>query len=346
MWRSLKLIPSGVGVQHPALVSGQAVIDGVVARSPKSFVTAKRTIQGRIKLTKNSLKPFQTRKPIHSTIGLRGIVFLLDAIKSALSSLELGSINPDSFKSLKIMGLIGLGILAFGIIPELLLVELAYSIGWQWSLNGIGLSVAESVLKISLFLGFLKVMRLFPEIKALLKYNTAKNKVFLVSEQDTDMSIISSMDKTSYNPWCELTFVILSFSITIFLSNVLFAIFPIGESFPFGLKQLYVVMWKLILMMSLAGLLYELIEHSTKNAQGRVAKITLVIQKKIQNLISIEPDQGEVEVALCSLKTSLALEKKNNLNNTVSDDVKVEVEICGLSDISMGHKSWKEFLEQ
>ncbi|MCO4755575.1 MAG: DUF1385 domain-containing protein [Bacteriovoracaceae bacterium] len=345
MWRSLRPTPTGIEQQYPGLVSGLAINDGVLTRSPKSFVLAKRTDEGTIKLVKSVSKPFQLKNSIHSIAVLRGIIYLLDTAKSYISLAELERVKSTHFKSFTILGLLALAIVVFGVLPHLLLIELPFLIGLSWAIDGIGLHLSEMCLKLGLFLGYLKIIKRFPDVHSLLKYNTAKNMAFMTANNDEDTAIECDLSSSSFNPWCELTFLTMSFMATVVVSTPLFGIIGLGESFPFGLKEVYIVMWKLIFMFSIAGVLFELVFFSMKAPNRRISSLITGTHKKIQNLISIRPDKEEVEVALCSLSTLKALDKKNNLN-TVSDDAKVEVEITGLSDIVTRQKAWKEFLEQ
>jgi uncharacterized protein YqhQ len=105
-------------------------------------------------------------------------------------------------------------------------------------------------------------------------------------------------------------------------------------------------MFKVVLMLPVAGISYELIKASGKCADQWWARAMAAPGMLLQKLTTKEPDDQQLEVALSSIRAVLYLEEKFNLKEAKEKILKLEeVDIKSISDIESSNATLKEFLE-
>jgi uncharacterized protein YqhQ len=125
-----------------------------------------------------------------------------------------------------------------------------------------------------------------------------------------------------------------------------FTLIPVGANLPPLLRHVVAVLFKIVLMLPIAGISYELIKASGKCSDKWWAKAMAAPGMLLQKITTKEPDEKQLEVALSSIKAVLFLEDKYNLKEAKEKIITLdEIDIQSLQEIETANSSLKEFLE-
>jgi uncharacterized protein YqhQ len=125
-----------------------------------------------------------------------------------------------------------------------------------------------------------------------------------------------------------------------------FTLIPVGANLPALLRHVVAVLFKVVLMLPIAGISYELIKASGKCSDRWWAKAMAAPGMLLQKITTKEPDEKQLEVALSSIKAVLFLEEKYNLKEAKEKIITLdEIDIQSLQEIETTNSSLKEFLE-
>lgn len=272
-------------------VGGQAVLEGVMMRSPDIQAIAVRTREGKIVTVVEKLHPLAKRWPVFGWPLVRGVVALYEAMVGAVSSLNRSAqlLDPEEeiaswqMVLITILALL-LGVGLFFLLPAILVNPLTH-----WGLPTLTLNIAEGLVRILLFVGYLFVIGLSRDIQRTFAYHGAEHKSISCWEQDRPLTPEQATTCSRLHPRCGTSFLLL----VVVLSILLFSLFT-----PASLLAKLVL--RLALLPLLAGIAYELTRWTAKS-KSRLAKLVLAPGLLLQRLTTREPDLEQLEVAIAAL---------------------------------------------
>ena len=356
--------PSAPAPAAPTLhVGGQAVLEGVMMRSPRSFVVVCRRPDGSIVLKESPWRPAWERLRFLRWPLLRGGVVFWEALTNGLSALSFaaeqqveaeqegdatgdGASGPDrpAASRAAITGTIvlamGLAFLLFGALPHLL----AWGVGW---LTGVDLNEGKSLafhaidggIKLLLFLGYLWGISRMREIRRVFAYHGAEHKAIFTFERGEDLTVANARKYPTFHPRCGTSFLILVLMTSIAVFTGVFSGPWMPVFFPDHriLNQAAYVLVKLPLMFPIAGLSYEVLRLSGKRPDSPWLRPIIAPGLWLQRITTREPSDDMLEVALLSLRKVLWREAQaaDGAAATLSGDGEPQVfgsadEIAGL----------------
>lgn len=356
-------------------IGGQAVIEGVMMRSPNAFVVAVRKPDGQIRLRRDqwfglSQKWNFLRKPF-----FRGVITLIEAMANGIVSLNysanIAMDEEEKEKALKkgktleeyeaskkkkekidiqtfftIATSIGLGLLLFVGVPHgvTYLVSDYFELGWN--LDGFNFHFVDGCIKACIFILYIWLIGFIPDIKRVFQYHGAEHKSISTFEAGQELTVENARVFTTLHPRCGTSFIFFLLFISIIIFSVLFTIFPVGVGLPVILKHLVAIVVKIVCMLPVAGISFEVIKFAGKYQNNILCKSLSFPGMMLQKLTTKEPDDEQLEVALASIKAVLSLEEKNNLKEAKEKVLTVEeVDIERLEDIEASNSSLNDFLE-
>lgn len=372
---NLKIILSTKAKQYTS-IGGQAVIEGVMMRSPNTFVIAVRKADGSIRLRRDQwygmFKKFKfLKKPL-----IRGVFVLLETMANGIVALnysarialademkkeaEKKGLTEEEFekkqKKKEKVGIttwisIGIsiifGIALFKAVPHFLTVFFSSAIGVEWGLENYRFHVVDGTLKALIFLLYVFIIGFIPDIRRVFQYHGAEHKAISTFEAGQELTVENARKFTTFHPRCGTTFIFFLLFISIILFAVIFGFFPIGVGLPNGIKHVVAVGVKILLMFPIAGISFELIKLMGKKCDTAWGKSIAYPGMLLQRLTTREPDDEQLEVGIASIKTALFLEDKFNLKElaekkTISMD---EIDITKLDEIKSSIFGPVDFLE-
>ena len=285
-------------------IGGQALIEGVLMRSPKVAAIAVRKPSGEITIEREENILWSKRHPLLGLFFFRGIVTLAETLSLGMRSLirsadiamegEERKINPLEY-TLSFSISILFSILLFFVLPAG-----AFTFLKSFNIPTIALNLIEGTIRIMIFFGFLLAVSFMPDMRRVFEYHGAEHKsIFLYeelkekNEQDIkgSLTIPGTKKFTTYHPSCGTSFIIFVLIISILTFSFL------GR--PSFLLR---VGLKLSLLPIIIGIAYELIKFSSRHKKNPFVRILIAPGLLLQRLTTREPSDDQVEVALEALK--------------------------------------------
>jgi uncharacterized protein YqhQ len=296
-------------------IGGQAVLEGVMMRSPHAFTVAVRKggkPDSEIALLQETIQPIGDRFPFLKTKVIRGSVVLFEALWlgmralsfSANEAIEEGKdgkkeeITPLAMVGTMVMALaLSLGL--FLVLP-LLLTNL---LGTHYDLvnrNSILFNLTDGVLRMALFLGYVSGISYMKDIRRVFEYHGAEHKSIAAYEAGVELTVQNARQYSSIHPRCGTSFLLS----VIVLSIVLFSLIP--GSWPLWAKGVS----RLVLLPLIAGLGYEFIKYSAKHCESALINWLMMPGLWLQKLTTREPSDDQIEVAIKALNEAIAMEPR------------------------------------
>jgi len=358
-----------------ASIGGQAVIEGVMMRSPNAFVVAVRKPDGVIRLRRDQWYGLSSRLSFLKKPFLRGVLVLIETMANGIVSLNYSAniamdeeqkkealkkgfsedeyekskkskekVSIETFLSIAVSFLFGIGLFVF--LPHALTALIETMTGATWNLQSWQFHLVDGTIKAFIFLAYVYLIRLIPDIRRVFQYHGAEHKSISTFEAGEELTIENAKKHSTFHPRCGTTFIFFLMFVSIILFAVIFALVPVGVGQPVVLKHFYAILFKVFLSLPIAGISYEIIKIVGKNQKSKMGLILSYPGKLLQKLTTQEPDDRQLEIALASIKAVLFLEDKYNLKDAEKKLISVdESDFRGLSDIETSNLKLKDFLE-
>ena len=316
-------------------VGGQAVIEGVMMRSPASFTVVCRRPDGSIVIKEEAWRPLWGGVKFLRWPGLRGAVVLLESMWNGISALtfsanqqvvETSKVDEEKKPPLRSLGARSadqpedVGPLAtWGMVALSLFFGLALFVGAPhlaaWALGSkVGFDsstftfhAVDGVIKLVLLVGYMAAISLLPDVRRVFQYHGAEHKAIFTYERGLPLTVENARAQSRFHPRCGTSFLL----IVIMVSVVLFSAaltYQLSETAV--VDHLLKIAIKVPLMFPVAGLAYELIKLSGRKCDtSRLARAMSRPGMWLQKITTREPDDAQLEVALISIRKTLWRER-------------------------------------
>jgi len=285
---------------------GQAVMEGVMMRDRNSMAVAVRHPSGRIVIHNEPLEsPLYTSRWWRLPF-LRGLVILWDTLALGMRSL-IYSANVAleeeevEFRGPAVWGLV-LVSLAFAIGIFFLVPLLLVGLIDRFITSALVSNLIEGGLRLGLFVGYIGLIGLLPDIRRFFAYHGAEHKTINAFEAGAPLDPASVAAYATAHTRCGtglLLFVLV-------LSILVFAL--LGRP-PF----IWRILSRLLLIPLIVSLVYEFIKFAARHQDNPLLRALVSPGIALQSLTTREPDEEMLEVAIAALESLLAakgLEKK------------------------------------
>jgi uncharacterized protein YqhQ len=286
-------------------IGGQAVIEGVMMRSPNSMAIAVRKPNGEIVVKREKLDFFSEKKFFSKLPLIRGVINLLSALILGMKALNFSanqSLGEEKEVSSWTMGLtftfaLCFGIFLFFLIPLFLTRWLRFAIPMV-STSGILFNLVDGIIRLMIFLAYLWAISFFKEIRRIFQYHGAEHKSIFAFESG-EVLMADRVKGFSYlHPRCGTSFLL----IVMVVSILVFALIPHHLSFG------YKVASRVVFIPLIAGLAYEIIRFADKKRERKSMQVFIKPGLWLQRMTAREPSEDQIEVALRALREVLELE--------------------------------------
>ena len=305
-------------VQAPEeiLMGGQAVIEGVMMRSPHSYAVAVRQPNGFLAVTQAYLDRPSERHPWLKYPVLRGLGVLGQAmvlgIRALRYSAEQALVEPEATSSAdtkpkKKADLSG-WLLAFNVALSLVFFIFLYKLvplylatvvtrRYPGTDTPVTFNLLDGVIRIVLFLGFLILVAQWNEIQRVFEYHGAEHKVVWAFEKRGPVDVATARTCTRFHPRCGTSFLLVVMGIAMLVYMFL----------PFHSFMLR-FLGRIALLPVIAGVSYEFIRLAGKS-KGALWRWASQPGLWLQRITTREPDDRQLETAIKALETAMALEQ-------------------------------------
>jgi uncharacterized protein YqhQ len=283
-------------------IGGQAVIEGVLMRAPRSMAIAVRRPDGEIIVKRETVIPLSERFPLVKLPLVRGAVALFTSLIIGMQALSFSANEAisegekkEQMSSLAMGGTIAVallfGILLFFILPLFLTKLLVPYIGG----SNIVFNLVDGLIRVIVFLIYVYSISRMSDIQRVFQYHGAEHKSIFAFEAGIALTVENVKQFSRLHPRCGTSFLL----IVMLVSIVVFSLIP--KLWPFYLKAGS----RIVLLPVIAGLSYELLKLSAKYEKSRLMGLLIAPGLALQRLTTREPDDGQLEVAIRSLDEAL-----------------------------------------
>ena len=307
------------------LVGGQALIEGVMMRSPRAYGIAVRRPDGSLALQRGKVPSLAKRYPAFKLPVLRGIGVLFQSLAIGIRALNFSaeqaiaaadaavpatpvvpatplaagagaSPAPDrsgwAVAGSMAFGL-GLGVLVFLLLP-LWLTQLAerHLFG---PLSGLGFNLLDGGLRALFFLAYLYGISRLRDIHRVFMYHGAEHKVVFNYERRLPLSVENARVQSRLHPRCGTSFLLF----VLLVSILVFALIP--KAAPFLVK----FGGRLLLVPVIAGLSYEVLRLTARRRAAPLFAALVFPGLMLQKITTQEPTDDMLEVAIVALEEAL-----------------------------------------
>jgi uncharacterized protein YqhQ len=283
-------------------IGGQAVIEGVMMRSPTHYATAVRTPRGRIVIQKTPFRSIIRRYRILNVPILRGAFTLVETLYIGIQSLTYSASQaveeegPRKKKGkwaasialgVSVATALGLGLLIFFYVP-LLLTE---AIGLK---NGIAFNLVDGGFRLVIFLLYIFAISQWKEMKRIFQYHGAEHMTIYAFESGEDLTPANARKYTTLHPRCGT-----SFLIVVMLVSILVFVF-LGRPENWGDRLLRFAFIPII-----GGISFEFIKLSARAKFAKWLGPAIWPGLALQRITTKRPTDDMIEVAIAALEACL-----------------------------------------
>ncbi len=279
-------------------IGGQAVLEGVMMRNHDEYALAVRKPDGEIEVTKHACKSIRAKYKVLRLPIIRGVVSFIESLQMGMKTLnDSASYFEDEeeeqtseAKESLMMGLVTVVaiILAVGIfvIVPFFISESLHHVIPSAHLRGL----LEGVIRVILFLVYVKLITLSEDIKRVFMYHGAEHKTINCVEQGKELTVENVRTQTTVHKRCGTSFLL----IVMFISILFFMFIIVGNIW---LRMLL----RILLIPVIAGLSFEFIQYAGTH-DNPVINVLSKPGLMLQGLTTAEPTDDMIEVAIASVE--------------------------------------------
>jgi len=316
-WRFLvavQLLPALEGGEE-TLVGGQAVLEGVMMRSPHAWAIACRKPSGEVSTHSEPLERLSEKRKWMAWPVVRGVATLGHAMTLGFRALKfsanaaLDEVQPEpapNKKKLEISGWmaavnivisIAFFIFMYKFLPLLAATELKRVnplFGEQIIFN-----LVDGVIRIALFLLFIWGVSLWSDIHRVYEYHGAEHKTVYAFENGDPLETAAVQKYSTYHPRCGTSFLMT----VMIISIVVYTLVPVTTFWArFGVR--------IALLPVIAGVSYEIIRFAAKH-RGSLFALMTAPGLWLQRITTQPPSDDQAECAIVALDHAMELEKQH-----------------------------------
>jgi hypothetical protein len=280
---------------------GQAVIEGVMIRGRKAVVTAVRRPGGEIGTDVKPLSSIYTGRPRRLPF-IRGVIVLIEAMVLGVKSLVYSANVAVEEETEEISGGAIFLMLASAAVLVVALFFLAplflTRLLGDYIPNAVVFNVIEGVIRLIIFVAYLRTMRLLPDIRRVFTYHGAEHKTVNAWEAGVPMEVDAIRSYSTAHVRCGTSFL---FTVLI-IAIVVFSLV--------GRPDLWLMVTsRIVLVPVIAAIGYEITYFSARHTGNRFVKILLAPGLLMQSLTTGQPDDRQMEVAIAAMNKAVEVDR-------------------------------------
>ena len=292
-------------------IGGQAVMEGIMMRNGSEYSVAVRKENGEIEVKKETYKGVGSKCKLFRLPFIRGIFSFVDSLVLGMKSLNYSASlfmedgeeeeEPGRFEkwlqkkfgdkaekvimdlTMVISIILAMGI--FMVFPTWVSTLMKPLLG-----NGIWMALFEGVLRIAIFIAYVGLISLMPDIKRTYMYNGAEHKCINCIEHGLPLTVENVMKSSKEHKRCGTSFLLI-----VMVISILFFLVIRPETLWLRLVS------RILLIPVIAGVSFEFLRLAG-NSDNPVVNLLSKPGLMLQGLTTKEPDEKMAEVAICAVE--------------------------------------------
>lgn len=282
---------------------GQAVIEGVMIRGREGVAISVRQPNGELNIVRQPLASIYKGR-LREMPLIRGIIALVETLVLGTQSLlhsaqvaaaeEGGEKIPTALLWGTVAVSLALGVALFFMVP---LFATRYLIDPYINSNLLR-NVFEGLIRIGIFIAYLKVIGLIPDIKRVFAYHGAEHKVVNAYEAGVPLEVESVKNYSTAHARCGTAFLFIVLIVAIFVFALV------------GQPTLWIrILSRIALIPVIAVISYEIMKFGAGHTSNKIVRILLAPGLMLQAITTREPDDSQLEAAISALNEVIKIDQ-------------------------------------
>jgi uncharacterized protein YqhQ len=279
----------------PFYYGGQAVMEGVMMRGQKSIAVAVRRPNGEISLTSQPLASLYKGR-IRNWPFIRGIIVLIETLalgtQSLLHSAQIAAAEEEeNITPTVLWGSVAIAVafaVALFFIAPLLLTRYLVD---PYIASAVVSNIIEGVIRIVIFIAYLKIIALMPDVKRLFTYHGAEHKAVNAYEAGVPLEVDYVRKYSTAHTRCGTSFLLA----VLVISIIVFALL--------GRPSIWLsILSRVVLIPVIAAIGYEFVRFGATHYKNIIVRGLLAPGLLLQAMTTGEPTDSQLETAISALK--------------------------------------------
>jgi len=302
-------------------------MEGVMMRSPRSFVVVVRRPDGKIALREQGWKSFWPSLKFFRWPFFRGVMVLIESLHNGYVALEFSAqqaepppppaVGPDEAKpnppqqggmafSMVLATFLALGL--FVALPHLLTWGVGAWARIPLDTDGFAFHLVDGVLRLLVFVGYLLLLSKSKDVQSLFAYHGAEHKAIWTYEAQKELTVENARPFDTLHPRCGTSFLFVVVGVAV-LFHVLFLPWVPRLHDNNWMNQLLLILVKLPMVLPIAGVAYELQRLTARENCPRILRWLALPGMWLQRISTRPPTDAQLEIALLALQRALKREE-------------------------------------
>lgn len=282
---------------------GQAVIEGVMIRGKEGVAISVRQPNGELNVVKQPLAKIYKGR-LREMPLIRGIIVLVETLVLGTQSLlhsaqvaaaeEVGKKIPTALLWGTIVVSLALGVVLFFMVP---LFATRYLID-PYIDSALLSNIFEGLIRIGIFIAYLKLISLMPDIKRVFAYHGAEHKVVNAYEAGVPLDVESVKNYSTAHARCGTAFLFIVLIVAVFVFALV------------GQPTLWIrILSRIALIPVIAVISYEIMKFGASHINNKIVRILLAPGLMLQAITTREPDDSQIEAAISALNEVIEIDR-------------------------------------
>jgi uncharacterized protein YqhQ len=282
---------------------GQAVIEGVMIRGKEGVAISVRQPNGQLNVVRQPLARIYKGR-LREMPFVRGIIALIETLVLGTQSLlhsaqvaaaeEVGEKIPTALLWGTVAVSLALGVVLFFMVP---LFATRYLID-PYIESALLSNIFEGLIRMGIFIAYIKVISLIPDIKRVFAYHGAEHKVVNAYEAGVPLEVESVKKYSTAHARCGTAFLFIVLIVAIFVFALV------------GQPTLWIrILSRIALIPVIAVISYEIMKFGAGHINNSVVRILLAPGLLLQAITTREPDDSQLEAAISALNEVIEIDR-------------------------------------
>jgi len=282
---------------------GQAVFEGVMIRGKEGVAISMRQPNGELTIVRQPLASIYKGR-LREMPLIRGIIALVETMvlgtQSLLRSAQVAAAEegvekiPTALLWGTVAASLALGVALFVMVP---LFATRYLID-PYIDSALLSNVLEGIIRIGIFIAYLKVISLIPDIKRVFAYHGAEHKVVNAYEAGVPLEVESVKNYSTAHARCGTAFLFIVLIVAIFVFALV------------GQPTLWIrILSRIALIPVIAVISYEIMKFGAGHTKNPIIRILLAPGLMLQAITTREPDDSQLEAAISALNEVIEIDR-------------------------------------
>ena len=290
----------------PFYHGGQAVIEGVMMRGKRNLAISVRRPDGKLEVIKQPLANIYKGR-LREIPLVRGVIVLIETlvlgVQALLQSAQIASAEEEKIPTAALWGIVAAS-MAFAVALFFITPLLATRYFDIYIASDLISNLIEGLVRIGIFIAYLKLIGLFPDIKRVFAYHGAEHKVVNAYEAGCPLELEAIKSYSTAHARCGTSFI---FAVLI-IAILVFALL--------GRPSLWLsILSRIMLLPVIAALGYEVTRFGASHAKNILAQVLLAPGLMLQAMTTREPDDSQLEAAISALNEVIEADNSEGKEN-------------------------------